>query len=169
MSPTRSTGAALILAGLASASISGCGGAAPPPSEPPTNDLLELERRLERHQTELEARFGPLPTKDKAAEAPEAAAEPGGGAGGEASEEAPAATPPPPAAPVAESAEVEDSGGDADELSACEVGCQALEGMRRAAARICEVAGTMSEPCSRARTRVGRAEDRVTGAGCSCE
>lgn len=154
----------------ASVLISGCGGAAAPPSEPPTSDLQELERRLDEHQAELETRFGSLTPGDagEGIAAPEAPASDVGG--GEATEEGPAAEPAPPPAP-AESVQMDEdeAAGDRDALSACEVGCQALDGMRRAAARICDVAGTTSEPCSRARSRVGRAEDRVSGAGCRCD
>ncbi|MGE0327292.1 MAG: hypothetical protein AB7S68_33530 [Polyangiaceae bacterium] len=162
---------ALALGLLGLGLVTGCGGAAPAPAEPPTNDLQELERRLEEHQSELEARFGSLSQKDKGTAAPEAPEAPMGDASGEGTE--PAVEPaPPPAVPAAESVEMDEeseSGGDRRELSACDVGCQALDGMRRAAARICEVAGTTSDPCTRARSRVGRAEERVTGAGCSCE
>ncbi|MCA9642647.1 MAG: hypothetical protein KC492_18250, partial [Myxococcales bacterium] len=52
--------------------VSGCGGAAPAPGEPPTSDLQELERRLDEHQSELEGRFGALDLRDKGTEAPEA-------------------------------------------------------------------------------------------------
>jgi len=77
-----------------------------------------------------------------------------------------AASPEPPS-PTAGGEEA--SGADAadeEELSACDVGCQALEGMRRAASRICEISGATSPQCARARHRVGRADQRVSQSAC---
>lgn len=149
--------------------LQACGGAAYAPAEPQTSDLVELERRLDQHQSELEGRFGALsPPADQlgapASASPEAP-EPFGG-----SEPAPVEPSPAPAS-AAEGREAdydEVAGEEREPLSACDVGCRALEGMRRAASRICELTGATSPQCERARARVGRADDRVTDSGCSC-
>lgn len=52
---------------------------------------------------------------------------------------------------------------------ACEVGCDALAGMRRSAVKICELTGAQSDACERAGERVARAARRVSGAGCVCD
>jgi hypothetical protein len=69
---------------------------------------------------------------------------------------APAAAAPP--SPEPES----DAGND------CELACRAFASMRRAADRICAIAGEADARCERARQRVEEAEQRITQARCTC-
>ena len=50
----------------------------------------------------------------------------------------------------------------------CDMACRALSSMRRSADRICELAGSADERCTRARGRVSAAEDRIRRAQCEC-
>jgi hypothetical protein len=51
----------------------------------------------------------------------------------------------------------------------CDVACRAFASMKRSAARICELAGSTHERCTRAKARVAEAERRIATAGCECK
>lgn len=156
-SVSRLAGLALLLC------LQACGGATLAPAEPQTSDLSELERRLDQHQSELEARFGSLEPEPEAevpaSASPDAPEEPRGSG---------MVSPEPPSPSAGGEYASDEEPADREELSACNVGCQALEGMRRAASRICEISGATSPQCARARDRVGRADERVSRSGCGC-
>ena len=50
----------------------------------------------------------------------------------------------------------------------CDIACRALSSMKKSADRICELAGTADERCTRARARVSAAEQRIRRAQCEC-
>ena len=51
----------------------------------------------------------------------------------------------------------------------CPTMCRALASMRRAAEKICNLAGSTSDECRRARSKVSEAARRVANAGCNCD
>jgi hypothetical protein len=60
----------------------------------------------------------------------------------------------------------------ADQIAAapdCPTMCRALASMRRAAEKICDLAGPSSDECRRARSRASEAARRVANAGCNCD
>jgi hypothetical protein len=57
---------------------------------------------------------------------------------------------------------------DIDSSSDCDTLCKALESMKRAADRICALAGESSDRCRSARSRVREATRKVVDAGCNC-
>jgi hypothetical protein len=73
-----------------------------------------------------------------------------------------------PAAPASPPAPAEEGAVQPDAGSSCELACRALSSMRRAADRICSIAGESAPRCSRARVRVETASGRVNGASCVC-
>jgi hypothetical protein len=148
----------------------GCGGAAreaepqaPPPKSggrTPLTELDALEHDLAVSERRLDAQIGKQ-TDTRSAERAEPATE------------APPPPPPPaqPGAPADE--ESAPAAGDSkDESSAvgapCDMACRALGSMRRAADRICELAGADHARCAAARDRVAGAEQRIRSARCEC-
>jgi hypothetical protein len=70
---------------------------------------------------------------------------------------APAGPPPSPAAAP-----------EPESFSACDLACRAFSSMRRSAERICEIAGAADARCTRARSRVEEASERIERARCAC-
>ncbi len=127
---------------LALLSNTSCGGSAPDSAapKPEISSLDQAEAELERAEAVI---------------FPRALQEPGADPAVQPKHQVPAQ----PAAPLS------DAGGDA---SACETSCGALASMKRAAERVCSLAGE-GERCDKARGRVTRARERVIAACSECD
>ncbi|MBX3182642.1 MAG: hypothetical protein KIT72_19395 [Polyangiaceae bacterium] len=160
-----------LAAWLGCACLAGCGGSAPPPAgsplyEAPGSSVESLERELAEHEAALERWSGAGLASTAPALEQAAPSEPGA-VGGEDSDAGRGAEQGAPSAGTAAPMSPPAPEGKARE-SSCETGCRALQGMRRSAQKICELAGTTSEACARANERTARAARRVSGAGCEC-
>lgn len=144
------------------------------PALPPTLNLTELEsleHDLQQSEARLDAELArklepaaPLPTSEpESLDEPKPADPAGSGAAAPAS--GPRAEPQQrPSSPTPDRAVPP---GTDDRGSSCDLGCRAFASMRRAQARICEIAGA-GPRCQAAIERVQAAAQRVTRAGCEC-
>ena len=65
--------------------------------------------------------------------------------------------------------ELDSAGDEIAAASDCSTACRALASMRRAAEKICSLAGESTDECRRARSKVSEAARRVSKAGCNCD
>jgi hypothetical protein len=133
----------------------------------------DLQRFLDDNSQELERVQAAL--ESNLQEGNEKPDEPQAGGAGEGGEEAKpgdavmadaeAAPPEPASAPPREEDELD---AERSKRDRCATACRSLASMKRAEARICELAGENSEKCSWAHARVKDAVDRIQRAGCAC-
>jgi hypothetical protein len=138
----------------------------PAPTHQPVSELDALEHDFDAAATRLESQLEKKQRAPVAQERSEADDKP-----------APPPPPPPPPQRKAPSA-TEESGAERDSGgtqltgqvgSPCDVACRAFGSMKRSAIKICELAGSTNERCTRARTRLAEAEKRIGNAGCECK
>lgn len=137
-------------------------------AEPPSSEAdLESARRMLGESEEQLAELGITEeASGRAAPPPPAATAPGAkrtSASAGAKDAAPS-----PAKSKAESRMAEGGAADAESPPRCQIACKALDSMRRAAGRMCDLVGDGEALCSDARGRLSRSQARVARACPTC-